>query len=158
MISHCTCRGGKNISEEKKRTFFDKIAGRIENLEMLVEELKRSFDRPSWDSRSSSLEPLCNVFITSEKVLVTTDLPYVDTKSIKIKTLSDEQLEIKAKMKRSLRFRDFGVTYREGEFHAFRCLISIPVPVQMNKMETTFKKGILEIHIPRKKGVSINIE
>lgn len=142
----------------KRRSIFDIISDYFESLEEHMEELRMALEQPSWDPRSCSLEPLCNIFITADEVLVTADLPYADTESIEVKPLTDELIEIKAKMNRTVRFHDFGITYRNGEFHTFYCQTRIPVPVQMNKMSVSFKRGILEVRLPRKRGYPIKVE
>ncbi|MFQ6074405.1 MAG: Hsp20/alpha crystallin family protein, partial [Candidatus Bathyarchaeia archaeon] len=72
--------------------------------------------------------------------------------------ISPDTLEIRAEMKRKIRFDEFGITHREGEFTFFRCQTNIPVPVNMNRIKTEFKQGILEVHLPRKKGYRIKVE
>jgi HSP20 family molecular chaperone IbpA len=61
-------------------------------------------------------------------------------------------------MERSVRFADFGITHRKGEFSSFRSRVRIPVPVETERMKIHFKRGILEVHLPRKKGYRIKIE
>ncbi|MCW3985708.1 MAG: hypothetical protein NWE91_04790 [Candidatus Bathyarchaeota archaeon] len=48
--------------------------------------------------------------------------------------------------------------HQKGEFSTFNCQTHIPVPVDMEKQEAKFKKGILEVRLPRKKGYEIKIE
>jgi HSP20 family molecular chaperone IbpA len=62
-------------------------------------------------------------------------------------------LEIKAKMKRKINFKDFGITHRKGEFEFFRCRTRIPVPVDMKRMKKELKRDFLEVHLPRKKAI-----
>jgi HSP20 family protein len=119
---------------------------------------QRFVERPSWDERACCLEPLCSVFVTPDEVIVTTDLPNINADTIEVTPISEDTIEIKAEMKRKIRFDDFGLTHRGGEFRFFRCQTSIPVAVDMKRLKTEFKRGILEIHIPRKKGYRIKVE
>jgi hypothetical protein len=48
--------------------------------------------------------------------------------------------------------KELGITHHEGEFSSFSCQTSIPVSVDMEHLKTNFKRGILEIHLPRKRS------
>ncbi len=108
-------------------------------------------EQPSWDTGTCCLEPLCNVFVTIDEVVVTADLPNTNPDSVRVKATGEDLLEIRAEMKRKLRFDDFGITHRRGEFSSFRCQVRIPVPVDTEKMKTYLKRGVLEAHLPRKR-------
>jgi len=132
----------------------------MEDLEAAAEEMAELAvaERPSWDVRSSCLEPLCNVFVTTDEVVVTADLPYTEPKTVKVEAISEDRLEIGARMRQKMRFDDFGITHRKGEFSSFRCQVRVPVPVNMERMKVYFKRGILEIHLPRRRGYEIKVE
>ncbi len=144
-------------SSRRKRSIFDLINQYAEQMEELAEELL-PLQHPSWDIEAHTIEPLCNVFITPEKVIVTADLPFSDPKSIKINPVDEKTLEINAKMKRRMCCEDFGIIHQKGEFFTFNCQTRIPVPVNMERREVKFKKGILEVKLPRKKGFRIEVE
>jgi len=144
----------------RKRSIFDLMSEYMEEFEALADELMESTfaERPSWNTESCCLEPLCNVFVTPTEVVVTADLPNTDHKTLKVEALSEDLIEITAKMKRKMRFDDFGITHREGEFSSLRCQTRIPVPVDTKRMKISFKRGILEIRFPRKRGYEIKVE
>jgi HSP20 family molecular chaperone IbpA len=144
----------------RKRSIFDLMSEYMEEFESLADELMESTfaERPSWNTESRCLEPLCNVFVTSTEVVITADLPNTEHETLKVKALSEDLIEITAKMKRKMRFDDFGITHREGEFSFLRCQLRIPVPVDTKRMKMSFKRGILEIRFPRKKGYKIKVE
>ncbi|MEM2393282.1 MAG: Hsp20/alpha crystallin family protein, partial [Candidatus Bathyarchaeia archaeon] len=99
-----------------------------------------------------------NIVVTGNEVVVTVDLPYTEENTIEVKPISSNTLEISAKMRRKVSFDEFGITHHKGEFHRLHCQTRIPVPVHMNKMEIRFKKGILEIRLPRKHEYEIPME
>ncbi|MFQ6087193.1 MAG: Hsp20/alpha crystallin family protein [Candidatus Bathyarchaeia archaeon] len=148
------------FARRRRRSIFDLIKDYIEDIEALAEEfLEPAFaERPSWDARSCCLEPLCSVFVTPDEVIVTADLPNINPDTIEVTPISADTLEIRAEMRRKIRFDEFGITHRKGEFQFFRCQTSIPVPVSMDRIKTEFKRGILEVHLPRKKGYRIKVE
>ena len=144
----------------RKRSIFDLMSEYMEEFEALADEfMETAFaERPSWDTESCCLEPLCNVFVTPDEVVVTADLPNTEPETLKVKAVSENLIEIAAKMKRKMRFDDFGITHREGEFSSLRCQTRLPVPVDTRRMKISFKRGILEIRFPRKRGYEIKVE
>jgi HSP20 family molecular chaperone IbpA len=147
------------MSTRKKRSIFDIINEYFENLEGWTERFREGLiEKPSWNRRACTIEPLRNIMVTPKEVIVTVDLPYAEENAIRVKPLGGDTIEILAKMKRKIRFDDFGITHYKGEFETLHCQTRIPVPVYMDKMEVRFKKGILEIHLPRKHEYEIPIE
>jgi HSP20 family molecular chaperone IbpA len=147
------------MSERRRRSIFDLIDEYFENLEESVRRLRESLlERPSWDRKACTIEPLRDVSVTPTEVIVTVDLPYTEENTIRVKPVSKDVIEISAKMKRKISFNDFGITHYKGEFQTFHCQTRIPVPVYMDKMEVRFKRGILEIRLPRKHEYEIPIE
>ena len=146
--------------EKRKRSIFEIMSQYMENLEALADEMLESAspEQPSWDTQSCCLEPLCNIFVTIDEVVVTADLPYAQPETVEVKAMDENVIEISAEMRRNVRFDDFGISHRKGEFSAFRSRVPIPVPVETERMKVSFKRGILEIHLPRKKGHRIKIE
>jgi len=146
--------------KRRKRSLFDLMVEYMEDFKMWAEERIGSaiVERPSWNTRACCLEPLCNVFVTVDEVVVTADLPNTNPESVKVKATGEDLIDIRAGMKRKLRFDDFGITHRRGEFSSFRCQVRIPVPVDTKQMQIGFKRGILEIRLPRKKDYAINVE
>jgi len=146
--------------KRRKRSIFDLMNEYMEEFESLADELMGlAFpERPSWNTESCCLEPLCNVFVTPNEVVVTADLPNTEPETVKVEAVSEDIIEIEAKMKRKMRFDDFGITHREGEFSSLRCQTRIPVPVDTKRMQISLKRGILEIRLPRKRGYEIKVE
>jgi len=144
----------------RRRSILDLIGDYLEDLETLSEEFGgvAMFERPSWDLRSCCIEPLCSVFVAADEVVVTADLLNTHPDTIKVEQVNRDTLEIRAEMKRKIRFNEFGITHRQGEFQFFRCQTHIPVSVEAKRMQTRFKRGILEVHLPRKKGYRIKVE
>jgi len=146
----------------RRRDIFDIIDEYFEEMERASRELFESLlgGRPSWDVSERCLEPLTNIHITPDEVIVRVDLPMVKPESIKVRALGGNVLEVSADMNRTISFNDFGITHRRGEFCGFKTKIRIPLPVDMEKMTTKFARGFLEIRLPRKRreGVRIPVE
>jgi len=147
------------MSTKRKRSIFNIISEYFEDLQERTERFREVLiEKPSWNHRACTMEPLRNIMVTPTEVVVTVDLPYAEENKIRVKPISQDTIEILAKMKRKIRFDDFGITHYEGEFETLYCQTRVPVPVYMDKMELRFKKGILEIHLPRKHEYEIPIE
>jgi HSP20 family molecular chaperone IbpA len=147
------------MSTRKRRSIFDIMDEYFENLEEWAERFRESLiERPSWNCRACTMEPLRDMTVTHDKVIVTVDLPYSEENTVQVKPISKDTIEISAKMKRKVSFDDFGITHYKGEFQKLHCQTRIPVPVYMDRMEVRFKKGILEIHLPRKHEYEIPIK
>ena len=147
------------MSTKRKRSILDIIGEYLESLEEMAEQSEAMLmERPSWNQKACAFEPLRNIMVTPTEVVVTVDLPLTEENTIQVKPVEKNTLEISAKMKRKIRFEDFGITHHKGEFQTFHCQMRIPVQVNMNKMHFQFKKGILEIHLPRKREYAISIE
>jgi len=147
------------MSTKKKRSIFDIISDYFQDLEEWAERMEETvIETPSWNQKACTIEALRNIIITPMEVLVTVDLPYTEENTIQVKPLDKDTIEITAKMRKKIRFDDFGITHHKGEFQKLHCHTRIPVPVHMDKMEVRFKKGILEILLPRKHEYTIPLE
>jgi HSP20 family molecular chaperone IbpA len=123
--------------------------------EIVDEYLRRvefAFERPftsSWNEMASCMEPLYNVFVGGDEVLVTIDLPYVDHDSVKIRVVAEDTIDVSANTTRPISFKDLGVHHRGGEFNCYHARIHVPVPVDEPGIITKLKRGILEVRMPR---------
>lgn len=140
------------MSHRIRKSISDLLSEYLEKMESLAEELL-PVRRPSWNIDTQTIQPLCNVVLAHNEVIVTADLPFSDPGSIKVEPINEKTLKINAKMKRRMCCEDLGIIHQKGEFSEFNCQTHIPVAVDMKKRKTRFKKGILEIRLPRKKAM-----
>ncbi len=102
-----------------------------------------------WNVSAACIEPLYNLFVGATEIVLTVDLPYVNQKQIRLTCPTDDCLEIHAETIKKITFRDLGLKHRHGEFNCFHARVMIPVPVDEKKITTKFKRGILEVRVPR---------
>ena len=95
------------------------------------------------------MEPLYNMFVAAAEVVLTADLPYVNQNQVRLDFPTDEVIEIFAETTRKITFHELGVKHRHGEFTCYHARIRVPVQVDQKKIASKFKRGVLEIHIPR---------
>jgi HSP20 family molecular chaperone IbpA len=147
------------MATKRKRSIFDVVDEYFDNLEEWAERFRETLvEKPSWNQKACTMEPLRDILVTPTEVIVTVDLPYAEENTVQVKPVDTNVIQISAKMKRKIRFDDFGITHYKGEFQKLHCQTRIPVPVYMDKMEIRFKKGILEIRLPRRHEYEIPIE
>jgi HSP20 family molecular chaperone IbpA len=140
------------MSIKKRRSISDIIDAYFEDIERWAEQFEETLMvSPSWNLKNCTLEPLREIMVAPTEVMMTVDLPYTEKNAVQVKPAGINSIEISAKMNKKIRLDDLGVTHCKGEFQKFHCHIRIPVPVNMNKMDIHYKRGILEIHIPRKR-------
>jgi HSP20 family molecular chaperone IbpA len=135
----------------RRRGISDILDDYFRDLEKELEGWREAFaERPSWNLKAGTMEPLRDMRITPTEVVVTVDLPLTNPGTMQVKPSDENMLEISAEMKRKVKFKEMGITHQKGEFQRFHCHTRVPVPVKMDEMKIRFKKGMLEIHLPRK--------
>jgi HSP20 family molecular chaperone IbpA len=142
------------MSEKRgKRSTFDVMSEYMDEFEAWADGLMESAfpESPSWNIDACCLNALCNISITPREVIITTDLPNIDTETVKVGA-TDENFEITAQMKKKVRFADLGIYYRQGEFSSLRCQARIPVSIDSSKMTISLKGRLWEVRFPRKKS------
>jgi HSP20 family molecular chaperone IbpA len=105
----------------------------------------------AWNVVASSIQPLYNLFVAAGEVVLTVDLPYVNQKSVKLKLPTNDSIEVFAETTKPITFHDLGAKHRHGEFTSYHAIIRMPVPVNEKRASRKFKRGLLEIHLPRVK-------
>lgn len=131
---------------EKRRDFFEIADEYFRRAEHMME---RSL-APAWDEVSCSMEPLYNITVGANEVLITVDLPYVASdRVVKIKVVGEDTIEVTADTHKSITLKELGVKHRRTEFSKYHAIIHSPVSIDEKGLQTRMKRGILEIHLPR---------
>jgi len=92
--------------------------------------------------------PRVDVAETDSEVVVTTELPGVDRKDVKL-SIEDNVLTISGEKKQEKEAKDKNYHCVERRYGAFRRSFTLPVRIQANKVKATFKDGILTINLPK---------
>jgi HSP20 family molecular chaperone IbpA len=139
--------------KQRKRSIFDVMNEYMEEFEAIADEFMESAfpEGPSWNTETCCLQALSNVSITPREVIVTADMPNIETETVKVEAVDENTIEITAKMKKKVRFADLGIYHRQGEFSFLRCQGRVHVAFDAEKMKISCKGGILEVRFPRKK-------
>lgn len=101
-----------------------------------------------WTGLEGGFYPRMEVAETDKEITVTAELPGIEQKDIEI-ALSDGVLTLKGEKKQSSEERKDGAYYSERSFGAFTRSVTLPVEVDENKVEATYKDGVLKIRLPK---------
>ena len=124
---------------------------KIRHEETTVSPDMSSFHSSGWNVASACIEPLYNLTVGTNEVLLTIDLPYVNQNQVKLSCPENDIVELLAETSRKITFRDLGIKHRHGEFTCYHARIRMPVPVDENKIRAVFKRGVLEVRLWRLK-------
>lgn len=130
---------------ERRKHLFELVDEYVRRAEFYAERAFAS----GWNEVAACIEPLYNIFVGANEVILTVDLPYVDAEDVALKVVSEDTIEVLANTNRKITFDDLGVKHREGEFTRYHTRIHIPVAVNESGMAYKFKRGVLEVHLPR---------
>jgi len=114
--------------------------GRMEN------EMNRMLSRYAYPT--SGEFPAFNIWGTRDQVVVTTEIPGIDPKSIEI-SVAGSTLTVRGS--RDPEQMEKGTSYhrRERWYGKFSKTIELPFTIEANKVEARFSKGVLSITLPR---------
>lgn len=138
------------VSEDEFSRVFERIRREINKAFRELEEIIWGEERPMFDLTRRCLEPLAHVKEEEDKIIVTVDLPYVKRKEDISINISGNNLVIEAKMRRSVQYSTLAGIYRDLSFDTYRKVIKLPENVEPDEAIAKFRRGILEVIIPKK--------
>ena len=86
---------------------------------------------------------------TAEEVVIKAELPDMDEKELSL-SLSGDNLIIKGERKGEKEEKDKRFHRMERWCGGFERVVALPVSVDQEKISAQYKKGVLEIHLPKK--------
>ncbi|MDT8320057.1 MAG: Hsp20/alpha crystallin family protein [Xanthomonadales bacterium] len=146
--------GGLRRMDEEERPY----GSFRRDMESLQKEMDRLFEDfwkggagPGWMGRSSEFgEVMPRVDETEDEQAfhIRVELPGMDKDDVDL-TLSDGFLTIKGEKKREEEEKGKDYYRKEREFGSFRRSLPIPAEVDESKIDASFKKGVLNIELPK---------
>ncbi len=136
-----------------------------------LERMRREMDR-LWDSfferRPARVEevsewlPSLDVSETKNEFVVKAELPGIDPKDIDI-SLTNDILTIKGEKKQEKEEKEENYHLIERSYGSFTRSVRVPGQVQSDKINATFKNGVLKVTLPKteeakKKEIKIKVE
>ncbi len=106
------------------------------------------FELEPFESRLTSFSPRIDVSETDKEIMVTVEVPGMDEKDIDI-SVSREALTLKGEKREEK--EDKGRTYyrMERSYGSFSRTIPLPAEADIDKVEASYKKGILKVSVPK---------
>ncbi|MCP3888915.1 MAG: Hsp20/alpha crystallin family protein [Desulfobulbaceae bacterium] len=106
--------------------------------------------------------PSVDVSETKDKLLIKAELPGLDAKDVSV-NISGDLLTIKGEKKQEEEKKDEQYYRSERFYGSFQRSIRLPVNIKTNDVDATFKKGVLQIALPkteeaRKKEIKIKVK
>ncbi len=134
--------------------WFPRRKGQYGDLLSLTDELDRVFHE-GWRGfldkdflPEKVWSPAVDLYETDENLVVKAELPGLDKKDIKL-TLSDGLLTVTGERKQEKESKGKNYHRVESSYGSFQRAINLPVPVQIDKIKADYKRGVLEIVLPK---------
>ncbi len=89
-----------------------------------------------------------DMYETADHLVVKASVPGVKPESLDI-SLQGETLTIKGELKEEHEQKQERYHYRERRFGAFNRVLTLPYPIQADKVEAVFEHGVLTLMLPK---------
>ncbi|MBY0524311.1 MAG: Hsp20/alpha crystallin family protein [Gemmataceae bacterium] len=131
---------------------WEPLGGMFNQVNHLQKEVNRLFDRwggDGWNLMNGNTQfPPLNVWEDAEHVSVDCELPGLDLKDLEIYVTGGNQLTIKGERKQQL--SENAVFHRqERTFGTFVRVLTLPFPVNSDKVEAKLEHGVLTIKLAK---------
>ena len=135
----------ENLRREIDRLFDDWDGG------LLRSPFRRSlFEAPSWRGESAwPSVPAVDIAETEKGYEITAELPGMDEKNIEVK-FADGVLTIKGEKQEEKEEKKKDYYLSERSYGSFQRSFQVPDGVDSDKIEASFKKGVLTVTLPKK--------
>ena len=119
------------------------------DFDRLQRELNDLLFTPSREStHSAPCYPAVNVFSDDNEAVMTAEVPGMDLKDIQISLVGDT-LNISGEKAESVKSENVTYHRQERGCGKFERSIQLPFPVQADKVNAVYEKGILKVTLPR---------
>ncbi len=134
-------------------------------METLRQEMERVFDRffePRWDEFEAvgAWAPKLDFSETKDAFVVKAEVPGVEQKDISV-SIQDQMLTVKGEKHKEKEEKDEKYHRVERSWGAFARTIALPAGVDTEKVNATFKDGVLTVKLPKTpaaKGTTIPVK
>ena len=129
--------------------------GPFRELSRMEQEMGETFDRffQGWPWLRGAGEtlgwaPAIDVVDRKDEIVLRADLPGLTEKDVEL-TLQDGNLTIRGERKEEKEEKDDNYYCCERTYGSFSRSLAVPASVDAEKINATFKNGVLEVHLPK---------
>jgi HSP20 family protein len=137
---------------EVRREWDHPLASFQREMNRLFDNFFGGFSLAPWEPLergvTSSFTPRVDVSETDKEIKISAELPGMEEKDIDV-SLTHDTLTIKGEKKAEAEEKGKDYYRIERSYGSFTRSLPLPVEVDTNKVEATFKKGVLEITLPK---------
>jgi HSP20 family protein len=121
-------------------------------LARMEREMEDMFGRflPSWTEKERGWAPTVDMIDQKDEIVVKADLPGLEEKDIEV-TVQDGTLMIRGERKEEKEEKKEDYYFAERSYGAFLRSLPLPTGVEAERVKASFRKGVLEIHLPKAK-------
>jgi HSP20 family protein len=149
----------KTETREPQKASAPKVRNPYERLRRDVDRLFEAFggglfNRPSfdvvpfWGHETWDIAPAVNIAETDKAYEITAELPGIDEKSVDV-SVANGALTIKGEKREEKEEKNKDYHLQERSFGSFERYFHVPEGVDADKIEATFKKGVLTVILPK---------
>lgn len=111
---------------------------------------------PLLGERSSPFSPKINVSENDKEIEITAEIPGMDQDDIDV-TLTDNIITIKGEKTREKEEQNKEYYHVERSYGSFKRSLQLPCEIEEDKIDASFKKGVLKITLPKCETAQRNI-
>lgn len=117
---------------------------------------------PMLKTQGKAAAPALDLYETDKEIVAEVNLPGIAPEKVEV-TVKDQMLEIRGRLEEKKEEKEKGYWRREIRKGAFERIIRLPAPVNEDKTEAAYDKGILKITMPKtevkkEKAVKIKVK
>ena len=134
-----------------REDFFDPFVTFRREVQRMMYELVNGFDNGGLAKMNGwrGSVPAVDIDETDKEVVITAEMPGLDEKDFQI-SVSGDMLTIKGEKKFEHEEKNGNGYHRERSYGAFSRSLRLPFDVKDEKIDATYQKGVLTIHVPNR--------
>lgn len=147
-VKHAASSSEHNHPLMQMRREMDTLFDRFMNDPFGMSLWSTDFDGWYGDFSPTRFAPSIDIADEKKHIRVTAELPGMEEKDVQV-TLNDDALVIRGEKKLEETHEDEGYYRTERSYGVFERAIPLPVEIDVDRVEATFKKGLLTVRLPK---------